>query len=304
MSPSMRYNSTLIFKQFCKFLNDEFGSSLSAAREDPHVLRFIDHCVERPTIYAYRHIQRPIRRFLVWRIRLLAGVLAEMNASLSLSRISFDYAREMSRKYASVDRGSIAATPSDIVALVERLNERDPHELRLKACVLLLWATWARPSELLRRYYPHDICAKYRRGIVIAIPRSKTNVGPSAEYIAVEHDPNKRYCAVCALRRWLDWLGEDYDGPLFPVVMGTRRPGTTPQTTLGLREQLKITQRRHGLATRITPYSFRKGAATAAAANSWKLEDIQRRLRHRSFNYSVPYIDRRVLMQLMKQTLD
>lgn len=305
MSPRARYDAGRLLEQLRQFVTEVFHISLLDACEDPHVLRFVDHCLERPVVYGRSCIQRPIRKNLVWRIRDLAALMAEEHVQPPLGRISFEYAREAMRRYSTADHGSIAATPADVIALAEQLNERNPWELRLKTCILLLWATWARPTELLRRYYPDDISAKYRKGVVLAVPRSKTNTGP-AEYIPVEHDPNSKYCAVCVLRRWLDWLGDGYHGPLFPRLEETypHHPRSTPISPISFRGQLRTALRRHALRTSITPYSFRKGAATTAAANGWDFEEIQRRLRHRSFSYSLSYIDRRVLTRLMKVTVD
>lgn len=158
--------------------------------------------------------------------------------------------------------------------------------------------------EVLNRRYPDDVCADYPEGIVITLPRSKTNFGPHAEHFAIRHDPEDELCGACALKAWLDWLGSDYRGPLFPLLHGGVRVGTGTFKTINLNIALgQVMSSASIKGQRLTTYSSRKGPATAAAARGCDLGEIQQALRHESFACTTDYIHPDVLSAIMKDPI-
>jgi integrase len=250
-----------------------------------------------------RPVEGPIRAKLVERVCALAVLLRRKSAPLQITEQSFDAARALQARYAKPFKGARPVLDDDIEQLVRSLDDSNPRHLRLKSGVLLLRSTWARPSEILSRRYPSDINANYRRGIVIAVPTSKTSISP--QYFNVEHDPNPTLCGVCTLRKWLDWLGPGYRGPLFPTLGPKQCINAKSLGRSYFSAQLSRAFAACGITThRFTAYSLRKGQATLAAAHGLSLRDIQGRLRHGTILQSVCYIDAPILFQLVRATIE
>jgi integrase len=295
-----------LLRQLQEFLTERYGIALNEAQEVPHIHAFLEHVVERPTLRHYREIvQRPIRSTLVQRIADLRQRLYAMGCSLRLTAVTARYALELQNRYSTGRKGALAAYPEDVARLVDWLDDRRPRHLSLKAATLLIWHTWARPSEILSRYYPDDLDPDHTDGIVIIVPRSKTNPGGRPEHFKILHHENTVLCAICALRQWLEWLGADYRGPLFPALSSKRSVTSVPYSTMKFSQALSrafvaagVTRRRY------TSYSLRKGQATSAASRCRDLKRVQETLRHEHLAQSVDYIDRDVLFDLMRRTLD
>lgn len=289
------------------FLKGHYGIAISDAREDPHVLTFFDHCADRSSFLTENgKRQRSIRHSLVERAYGLANWLRRNESPLQLSARSVDHARLLSDWYSDDRKPRTAIAVRDFRVLIASIETSTPHGKRLKAFLLLLWSTWARPGEIRCRRYPQDVRADYDAGVVITVPRSKTNSGPTPEYLTIAHEPTPEMCPVCALREWLDWLGPDYEGPLFPTVRnGGSQPTSRMMSRVDANTQLLRALRRCGLARKgIVLYSIRRGCATAAAAARWDLTQIQEGLRHRQCRQSVHYIDPDVLFAMMKSSVD
>jgi integrase len=234
---------------------------------------------------------------------ILRDVLRTQNSPLQINPETIQYVAELDARLRIEQRGVQAITTIQLERLIRSLDTSKPHPLRLKALALLLWSTWCRISELLRRTYPNDVRVSGRRGIVIAINRSKTNIGCKPELIFIPHTHEIDLCAVCALRAWLDWLGPAYVGPLFPFV-SQGVPTGMPLDCDRFNIQLSIALRRAGISDHLTSYAFRRGGATAAASNGVPFDQIAAKLRHRSFSSSVDYIDVNALFQLMANTVE
>jgi hypothetical protein len=171
--------------------------------------------------------------------------------------------------------------------------------------ILLLWSTWARLSEFLWRVYPDDVRANHNNGIIVIVPRSKTNCGARIERFAISHETNEMLCPVCALRLWLDWLGPNYRGPLFPFLSReTRLPYGLPLNRQGFNRQLQTALKRANVPLHLTSYSFRRGGATKAVADGWDFGRIAAKLRHATLASTIDYIDVSALFELMGNTVE
>jgi hypothetical protein len=306
MNP-LNHQALSFANQLRAFTEERFGVSLSTISEDPHILAFLDHCVSRPVRFTSEGAlaEGPIRATLVKRLLTFAKYGKPENANFRITDLSVRHARGLADKHAKSNKGANAITPTALRHLVAGINTAAPLGKRNKAAILSLWQTWGRPRELLLRRYPEEICADYDRGVVITVPNSKTNDGPDPEYFLLEHESDKAICPVCALRKWIDWLGPDYRGPLFPTMSSRLLIATgQPMKTKVLRRRLQELCVRTGHERNaFSPYSFRKGPATTAAAQGWRLGDIRKRLRHQNIFQSLGYVDRPVLFELMRRAI-
>ena len=102
---------------------------------------------------------------------------------------------------------------------------RDPEPdlagLRDRALILVGFVGALRRSELVA--LDTDSVAEHPNGLVVTIPRSKTNqTGESAELVVLPRGGDPRRCAVTALHNWTEAAGIA-DGPLLrPVSKGNR----------------------------------------------------------------------------------
>jgi integrase len=304
---SERENAERLKQQFESFASEMYGRNLSNVEEDPHFLAFLEHCVERQTTFymAGRISERPIRAMLQQRVLELGKLLQKTRSRFRISNKAIAYAQTLSDRYATIRKGARAATPEQILLLLSRVDQKTPYGKRMRAAILLLCETWCRPSEIFRRTYPDDVCADYDHGIVITVPRSKTQPGPEPEYFTIPHCTNRQLCAACALHEFVKWLGPTYCGPLFPTItIGETKPTGNFWTTAQFHTALKTLQRQSGCeGWGLSGNSFRKAGATNAAANNDPLSEIQEGLRHDSFAYSGHYIDMDVLFERMRSPL-
>ncbi len=292
-STELRYAAT--FKaELEAFARENFGVSTRDINEEVHVRGFLEHCAARPRLHsdgASGMIHGPIRRTLPHRVQCLQWHTQSIGSPYTITDLSIEYARDLRNRYAPTARQARPLTPNDVRQLLQALDVSYPNGARMKALILLYWDTWARPNELLARRYPQELDDTDSRGIVLTVPTSKENRGPTPEYFTVKHDPDTELCAVCALREWLAYLGPNWTGPLFPSLWGYR-VSTLPMSTTRLEKCLSTLVRRvWGNARHYTPYSFRRGAATTAASRNWDPKQIQTKLRHDSALEMFTYID-------------
>ncbi|WP_237573607.1 site-specific integrase [Mycolicibacterium lacusdiani] len=113
----------------------------------------------------------------------------------------------------------------DACPTTRRWTTRDPEPdlagLRDRALLLVGFVTALRRSELAALDLAH--LAEHPRGLVLTIPRSKTNqTGAHPELVVVPHGTHPHRCPVTALHTWLD-TADITDGPVFrPVSKGNR----------------------------------------------------------------------------------
>jgi site-specific recombinase XerD len=104
---------------------------------------------------------------------------------------------------------------------VTRDPEPDLAGLRDRALLLIGFVTALRRSELTALDVAY--LAEHPQGLVLSIPRSKTNqTGAKPELVVVPHGTHPRRCPVTALQTWLA-AAAITDGPVFrPVSKGNR----------------------------------------------------------------------------------
>jgi integrase len=102
-----------------------------------------------------------------------------------------------------------------------RQPEPDLAGLRDRVLILVGFVGALRRSELVA--LDLDAVAEHPNGVVLTLPRSKTNqTGEEAELVVLPRGGDSRRCAVTALHTWATTAGID-DGPLLrPVSKGNR----------------------------------------------------------------------------------
>jgi integrase len=104
----------------------------------------------------------------------------------------------------------------------DRMPEPDRAGARDRALLLVGFVAALRRSELSALDVAH--IAEHPRGIVLTLPRSKTNQhGETTELVVLPRAGDTDLCPVTALRAWLD-LAAITDGPVFRPVSKSNRP--------------------------------------------------------------------------------
>jgi hypothetical protein len=196
------------------FCESEYGV-VSDQITEAHVLNFLDSCVEE-TVLPNGRRRRAVRRMLPQRVLDLDDYLRSSGRSLRLTTNVLAHAHALVRAYAPDPVQAVPITPETLRRLILSLDISKLEARCFKAAILTMWEAWARPTEVLRRQYPSDVCAEFDQGIALIVRSCKTNrVGPP-EFFTIPHRPDQKLCAVCAVRGWLDSLRATYSGPLFP----------------------------------------------------------------------------------------
>lgn len=293
------FDAYAALKCFEAYLLDYYDIGLLKAREKPHFLGFLDYIIEpasdRPDLQFFVPLSVTNLPALT---RRLAPLLRMADSPIRITNRSYEHIERLIAVHSRSPRQAVAISRENLRRLLAAIDMSAPRGLRLYAVILCLWVTMARPSELLERRYPEDLSADYDEGIVITVPRTKTN--PEGECFAIRHERNAKLCPICALRRWLEWLGPDYSGYLFPSFRShTDRLDKNHFSVPCLINALRPLSSALGVRPHFTSYSFRRGAATTAARARWGTSQIQHALRHASIIQSLRYIDRPGLFDLM-----
>jgi len=182
-----------------------------------HFMAFLEYCLTRPIQYYEngRRREAPIRNALPEVANYLGAYYRLRGKEPPFSGRLRRFAEELAATFGHAPRTALAASPDDVRDFVSSLSSR-PLDLRTKAAILSLFASWRRPSEVLWLDYPQCLRAEYEAGIALIIPGSKTN--PRSRPQPVRHTKDERVCPVCAIKTWLEYLGAGYVGPLFPVL--------------------------------------------------------------------------------------
>ena len=290
-------------------LNDFAFERYGVREEDvaeEHVIAFIEHLPEQaPVLVDGWRRQMPMQRTLGIQFGALARHLRENGIHCPVTHRAINYAEELAERYAPEPIQAPAMSDDIFRETIDGCSTETAGGKRDRAAFLVVRGTWARPSEILRRMYPAEVRAEFREGIVIVVPSSKINQRGEPEYLPIAHAPSERHCAVCALRDWLDYLGPDYKGPLFPRLdVNRRRPMASAMSTADFNVQLRKAVNRVGLgAIHYSSYSLRRGPATAAALRGEPLSKISEALRHENYLQALTYIEAPAMFEMMKNVL-
>ena len=179
-------------------------------------------------------------------------------------------------------------TVADLRAIVAHHLPAGAKGVRDRALLLVGFAAALRRSELVGIDAGH--LAFVPEGLVLTIPRSKTDQEGAGQRIAVPYGAHAATCPVRALRAWLE-LAAVTDGPVFRRV---DRHGNVGAGRLTGRAVALVVQGYAAAlgrdASDFGGHSLRAGFATAAAREGVAERDIQRQTRHKSLTVLRGYI--------------
>lgn len=192
------------------------------------------------------------------------------------------------RQLGTVQQQKTALLVGDLRTIVTPLGDT-LLDIRDRALLLLGFSAALRRSELVTL-----LCSNLRfeeEGLVLTLPRSKTNQEGRLETIAVAYGSDPSTCPVRSVRRWLDGAGLDAG----PVFRGLTPQGGLRATALGDRMVAHIVKRRCS-AVGIDPksvagHSLRRGFATSAARAHKPDRSIKRHGRWKSTAMLERYIE-------------
>jgi integrase len=168
----------------------------------------------------------------------------------------------------------------DMRRIIACTDGPDRLAIRDRALLLLGWYGALRRSELAALRV-EDI-AETPEGLIIDIPRSKTDQDAAGQQIAVPRGVSAQMCPVAALHAWLD-RAHIASGRIFPL------------TGYAIALIVKRRARAAGIdPARVSGHSLRSGALTSAAmagAGVFKLRELSRHRSTRSLEGYVKRID-------------
>lgn len=298
---SDRDSTRALVGQFFTFGNDNYGLDPQYLQEDPHLLEFLDYCTRRPWKYKDGKLaERPLHQNLYERVHLLQRFGPDFDLPFCVTELSLEYALTLIKDFVKRDPGSRPLSPDEVRQIIATIDTSNPLGKRFKAALLCIWETWARPSEVLRRLYPDELSADFDRGIVITVSKSKTNPR-NPKILTLEHDRDREMCSICALDVWLQDLGCDYRGPLFPTICKAKSPFMCSHT-------LWEEARRHAAIAGLNPenigsYSLRKGPATTSAIKGHDTAYLIEKLGQQSSRCWQAYVSRDAMFDVMSRVM-
>jgi integrase len=185
-----------------------------------------------------------------------------------LVRLTF---RGIRRAHGRPQRRAAALTTERIGAIMASLGD-SVRDCRDRALLLIGFAGAFRRSELSR--IDCESIERTPRGIVITIPKSKTDQEGQGRQVAISHGRNN-ICPVRALDQWLELSGIT-QGPVFRPL--TRRGHVLPGQLSGDSIASIVKQRVRAIGldpTRYSGHSLRAGFVTSAAsagAPAWRIK--------------------------------
>jgi len=163
----------------------------------------------------------------------------------------------------------------------KREPEDDLAGLRDRALLLVGFVAALRRSELAALTV--DQVAEHANGLVVTIPRSKTNqTGERAELAVLPRARMASHCPVTAVQAWLGAAGVT-DGPIFRAVSTGNRAGTRPLNPASINVLVQHAVARVGLDPALySAHSLRAGFVTYAHLRGASDRAIAHQTRHRS----------------------
>ena len=168
-------------------------------------------------------------------------------------------------------------------AEVDRSGARD------RALLLVGFVAALRRSELAALQVA-DL-AEHDHGLVVALPRSKTNQeATTPELVVLPRATNPARCPVTALHTWMN-LAQITTGPVFRAVSKANRPGPRPLNPESVNQLIQTAVTRAGLdSTGYSAHSLRAGFVTYAHLRGATDRAIAHQTRHRSLATIGTYI--------------
>ncbi len=170
-----------------------------------------------------------------------------------------------------------------------RTVEPDLAGMRDRALLLVGFVAALRRSELAALQVG-DV-AEHPNGLVVALPRSKTNQhGDHNELVVLPRAGNPDRCPVATLRTWLG-TADISDGPVFRPVSKRNRPLPRPLNPASVNTLIQAAIGRAGLdPTGYSAHSLRAGFVTYAHLRGASDRAIAHQTRHRSLATVGTYI--------------
>lgn len=192
------------------------------------------------------------------------------------------------RDVGTAQRRAHALTVEDVQRIVRELAPAGTLGARDRALVLVGFGGAFRRSELVGIQVEH--VAFVTRGVVITLPRSKTDQEGAGQPVFIPYTQDPETCPVRALRAWLTAAGIT-SGPVFRQVDRGGHVGDAALTA----QVVALIVKRYAKALGYDPadysgHSLRAGLATSAAAAGVPSHDIRRQTRHKSEAMLAVYI--------------
>ncbi len=245
------------------------------------------------TVVLYVSSLGPTLKIATIRRRLAAISVRHRRAGIEPSPTSHRIVRDVidgiARTHGSVQRRVDAATLEVLGPMLLAIGGDDVAARRDRAILLLGFAAALRRSELAELDVADVRFSKH--GVLLTIRRSKTDQEGHGSDIAVPTVLNVSFCAVRALRAWLDAAGIS-SGPLFRSLTPHR---AVTERRLDGRDVANLVQRlakRARLEGDFSGHSLRSGFVTSAAQAHVSLDNIMRTTRHKSLAVLQGYIRR------------
>ncbi len=242
------------------------------------------------TVALYVSFLAPTHRVGTIRRRLAAIAVDHRRAGLDSPgshRIVREVVRGIANDYGTATRRVDAATLDIVSKLLLAVRGDDLAAKRDRALLLLGFACALRRSELAALNVEDLRFSK--RGLLVTIRRSKTDQEGVGADIAVPLVPNEAFCAVRALRAYLD-AASITSGPLFRSLTPQRRVTDRRITGRDVANLIQRLARRARLEGDFSGHSLRYGFVTSAAQSHVPFTQIAEITRHRNANSVQSYV--------------
>ena len=162
-----------------------------------------------------------------------------------------------------------------------RREEVDLAGVRDRALLLVGFVAALRRSELAALRV--EDLAEHPQGLVLALPRSKTNQeGSAPELVVLPRASNPAHCPVVALERWMSLAGV-LEGPVLRPVSKGNRPLPRPLQPESINHLIQAAVAKAGIdPTPFSAHSLRAGFVTYAHLRGASDRAIAHQTRHRS----------------------
>lgn len=203
------------------------------------------------------------------------------------NRVVRDILRGIARETGLAPARKAAVTLDALRAMLLAIDGDDVAARRDRAILLLGFAAALRRSEIAAIRFEDLRYSK--RGLLLRIPRSKTDQLGEGVEIAVPFVPNEALCAARAVRRYIAAAGITA-GPLFRSMDMQRALGADAIQGQDVARLVKRLASRARVDGDFSGHSLRAGFATSAAAAHVSLDAIARTTRHKSLAVLLTYV--------------